>query len=232
MPVKGNFFWVVLAASITALVMTGLSFKISAPAEYLKENILTIIIWMEVAAVPICIGIILFREFRSGFLTVMSFSKRPASLGSHPFLHPEKRGETAGGVALVVFVVFTSAGILLLADSHINGPAHSREFAADETDIDLYSWKHHDGSGWRYLLVSGDDRRKSPREILADRSIAESTEQLEGQLAMLQAGDQVIWQEPQEKPFGLPSDEIRQRIVSFAKRRQIRIAISQGGAAP
>ncbi len=81
--------------------------------------------------------------------------------------------------------------------------------------IELYSWQDPATQKWRFVLLAGTNRIKTPAEIMAGQAAIGSVEALKEQLSRLAPEESVFWLVPDSR-FALPPPAIVAGIVRHA----------------
>ena len=85
--------------------------------------------------------------------------------------------------------------------------------------MELYSWKDKDGN-WLYVLTPGTNAQKSENDVKNQKPI-KGTAELKKKLALLGAGEHVMWSEHRLPCFDFPPEETRNEIAQVAKDAKI-----------
>jgi hypothetical protein len=91
--------------------------------------------------------------------------------------------------------------------------------------VELYSWQV--GVEWRFSLHAGTNRSKSLREITNPKTAILSVGELQEQLDLLPAGEQVFWVNPDGRPFAYPLANVVCQLVERCERRGVTLTIGR-----
>ncbi|UHQ23345.1 hypothetical protein LVB77_01120 [Lysobacter sp. 5GHs7-4] len=91
-------------------------------------------------------------------------------------------------------------------------------------DKELYSWRESGTGPWRFVLLNGTNRSKTPEEVLASGDKIASVEELKVRMAALTPGETVLWMIPDAAPFAAPSRNLVDEIAAFARSEFIDFA--------
>jgi hypothetical protein len=121
-------------------------------------------------------------------------------------------------ILLVAIISFWFAGsVFAMTDKDSN--------SSDKQMWELYSWQDAKGA-WKFSLLPNKSNLYTHEDIIAPDRMIDGVEALEGAIAKLPRGSEIVWLPWSASPTGekkYPSTDILMRISDFAKKHEIEL---------
>ena len=88
---KGSYLWLLVSTLIAIALMHFLASKYPLPKEFWKENIVSILIWMEVVALLAVVAMLGFHEFMGAIHKLMRLGAEPAQASANHMGVPKEK---------------------------------------------------------------------------------------------------------------------------------------------
>ncbi len=88
---------------------------------------------------------------------------------------------------------------------------------------ELYSWT--DGIDWKFSLLSGTNRNKTPEEILRPRAPITGVQKLKDSLSKLAVGESVFWFNDGAEGLTYPPKETVAELKRFAAEKGVKLSV-------
>ena len=112
-----------------------------------------------------------------------------------------------------LILIFLLMPLIALAGCAAEAPRATRPMFKG---VELYSWVDPVTQSWRFALLPGTNRNKTPSEIVGVPDKAQSASELKTRISGLAQGEQIFWLIPQGASFALPPQATVDEIIAYA----------------